>query len=149
MAAVYMQRHWKSRLGLYLDDMILLPDLFPGRWACPRRRSVSARRDCTGWLAWQTFCPPSTRLDEPEAHAAGPPLGRELGGSLRGLAESLLVYEGFRQQTLDMANDDHGAIVAAVRELKETLSLNIVEVSPSDFIPLPSGYSERSQYIGR
>ena len=66
-----------------------------------------------------------------------------------------MVYEGFRQQTLDInisfqvANDDHGAFVAAVRELKETLSLNIVEVSPSDFIPLPSGYSERSQYIGR
>ena len=68
-----------------------------------------------------------------------------------------MVYEGFRQQTLDIdinisfqvANDDHGAIVAAVRELKETLSLNIVEVSPSDFIPLPSGYSECSQYIGR
>ena len=28
MAAVYLQRHWQSRLGIYLEDMALLPDLF-------------------------------------------------------------------------------------------------------------------------
>ncbi|MEM7534856.1 MAG: hypothetical protein AAF639_21950 [Chloroflexota bacterium] len=28
MAAVYLQRLWKSRLGLYLQNMTLLPDLF-------------------------------------------------------------------------------------------------------------------------
>ena len=66
-----------------------------------------------------------------------------------------MVYEGYRQQTLaidisfEVANDDHSAFVAAVRELKETLSLNIEEASPADFIPLPSGHKERSQFIGR
>ncbi len=49
MAAVYMQRHWQSRLGLYLDDMILLPDLFSQPMGLARRRSVSERPACTGW----------------------------------------------------------------------------------------------------
>ena len=66
-----------------------------------------------------------------------------------------MVYEGFRRQTLDIAitfeidRDDCSAFVAAVRELKEKLNLNIEEASPADFIPLPSGYRERSPFIGR
>lgn len=42
-----------------------------------------------------------------------------------------MVYEGLRQQTLDIdiaydiANEDHSAFIAVVRELKERLSLNI------------------------
>ena len=36
-----------------------------------------------------------------------------------------------------------------VRDLKEQLSLNIEEASPSDFIPVPAGHRERSPYIGR
>lgn len=66
-----------------------------------------------------------------------------------------LVYEGLRQQTLDIdltfeiARQDHTAFIQTVRELKERLSLNIEEVSPADFIPLPSGYKDRSQYINR
>ncbi len=66
-----------------------------------------------------------------------------------------LVYEGLRQQTLDVditfdvANEDHSRFVAVVRELKETLSLNIEEASPAEFIPLPAGHRERSEFIGR
>lgn len=66
-----------------------------------------------------------------------------------------MVYEGLRQQTLDIDlaievdNQDHSAFIATVRELKNSLSLNIEEASPGDFIPLPAGYRERSQYIGR
>ncbi len=66
-----------------------------------------------------------------------------------------MVYEGLRQQTLDIdlafeiAHEDHSAFVAIIRGLKETLSLNIEEASPADFIPLPSGYQDRSQFIGR
>lgn len=66
-----------------------------------------------------------------------------------------MVYEGLRQQTLDIDisfevdNQDHSAFVEAVRELKERLSLNIEEASPAEFIPLPSGYRERSPFIGR
>ena len=66
-----------------------------------------------------------------------------------------MVYEGLRQQTLDIdltfeiANKDHTLFIEVVRDLKEKLSLNIEEVSPADFIPLPSGYRERSQFIRR
>ncbi|MEM7538697.1 MAG: DUF6036 family nucleotidyltransferase [Chloroflexota bacterium] len=66
-----------------------------------------------------------------------------------------MVYEGLRQQTLDIdisfdiANEDHSAFISAIRELKESLSLNIEEASPEDFIPVPSGHKERSEYIGR
>ena len=66
-----------------------------------------------------------------------------------------MVYEGLRQQTLDINigfevdDRDHSAFVEAVRDLKEQLSLNIEEASPADFIPLPSGYRERSPFIGR
>ena len=35
MAAVYLQRLWKTRLGLYLDTSILLPDLFSRQMALP------------------------------------------------------------------------------------------------------------------
>ncbi len=35
MAAVYLQRHWQSRLGIYLEDMTLLPDLFSRQMNLP------------------------------------------------------------------------------------------------------------------
>jgi len=66
-----------------------------------------------------------------------------------------MVYEGLRQQTLDIdlaleiADEDHSAFIATVRHLKERLSLNVEEASPADFIPLPAGYRERSQFVGR
>jgi len=66
-----------------------------------------------------------------------------------------LVYEGLREQTLDIditfdiADEDHSRFVTAVRELKESLSLNIEEASPAEFIPLPVGYKERSEFVGR
>lgn len=66
-----------------------------------------------------------------------------------------MVYEGLCQQTLDITisfevdDQDRSAFVEAVRVLQERLSLNIEETSPADFIPLPSGYRERSPFIGR
>ncbi|MFQ5611128.1 MAG: DUF6036 family nucleotidyltransferase [Anaerolineae bacterium] len=66
-----------------------------------------------------------------------------------------LVFEGFRQQTLDidltfdLEPAHHAEFIQIVRELKEELALNVEEVSPGDFIPLPSGYMERSQFIDR
>ncbi len=66
-----------------------------------------------------------------------------------------MVFEGLRQQTLDIdlaleiADEDHGLFISTVRRLKEQLSLNIEEASPADFIPLPAGYRERSQFIDR
>lgn len=66
-----------------------------------------------------------------------------------------MVYEGLRQQTVDIDlafevdNADHSTFIAIVRDLKERLSLNIEEASPADFIPLPAGYRDRSEYVGR
>lgn len=66
-----------------------------------------------------------------------------------------LVYEGLRAQTLDVdisfevADEDHSRFIAVVRDLKERLLMNIEEASPADFIPLPLGFRERSEFIGR
>lgn len=84
-------------------------------------------------------------------------LGRQFSrpGRIYLVGGTTMVYEGLRQQTLDIDlaievdNQDHSAFIAVVRELKNSLSLNIEEASPGDFIPLPAGYRERSQYIGR
>jgi hypothetical protein len=84
-------------------------------------------------------------------------LGRQFTkpGRIYLVGGTIMVYEGLRQQTLDIdlaleiANEDHSAFITAVRTLKERLSLNIEEASPADFIPLPSGYRERSQFVGR
>ncbi|MBI3957562.1 MAG: hypothetical protein HY328_02045 [Chloroflexi bacterium] len=51
--------------------------------------------------------------------------------------------------TFEVTNEDHSRFVAIVRELKESLSLNIEEASPAEFIPLPAGHRERSEFIGR
>jgi len=84
-------------------------------------------------------------------------LGRQftLPGRVYLVGGTTLVYEGLRQQTLDIditfdvADKDHSRFVMVVRELKESLSLNIEEASPAEFIPLPAGYRERSQFVGR
>lgn len=66
-----------------------------------------------------------------------------------------MVYEGFREQTLDLAitfeidKEDQAAFTTAVRELKRQLSLDVKEASPAAFILLPSGYRNRSPFIGR
>ena len=66
-----------------------------------------------------------------------------------------MVYEGLRQQTLDIDisfevdDQDRSAFVEALRVLQERFSLNIKEASPAGFIPLPAGYRERSPFLGR
>lgn len=66
-----------------------------------------------------------------------------------------MVYEGFRDQTLDIdlafevQVEAHGEFIRTVRDLKDELGMNVEEVSPGDFIPLPAGYEDRSQFIGR
>lgn len=84
-------------------------------------------------------------------------LGRQFSkpGRIYLVGGTTMVYEGLRQQTLDIdlaleiANEDHSAFITVVRQLKESLSLNIELASPADFIPLPAGYRERSQFVGR
>ena len=46
MAAVCLQRLWKTRLGFYLDTSILLPDLFRARWHYRPPMSILAKRAC-------------------------------------------------------------------------------------------------------
>ena len=66
-----------------------------------------------------------------------------------------MVYEGFRTQTLDidLAFDlhptDHPQFIQVVRELKEELNMNVEESSPGHFIPLPSNYKARCQFLGQ
>jgi hypothetical protein len=66
-----------------------------------------------------------------------------------------MVFEGFRAQSLDIdltfdvAPADHTRMVQTIRELKEELALNVEQVSPGDFIPLPNGYRERAVFIAR
>jgi len=76
-------------------------------------------------------------------------------GRLYLVGGTTMVYEGLRQQTLDITisfevdDRDRSAFVEALRVLQERLSLNIEEASPADFIPLPAGYRERSPFLGR
>lgn len=66
-----------------------------------------------------------------------------------------IVYEGLRRQTIDIdlsiqvAAGDHSDLLAALREARNALDVNVEEVAPSDFIPLPAGYADRHQFIGR
>jgi len=84
-------------------------------------------------------------------------LGREFEGTGRVylVGGTTLVYAGLREQTLDVdltfevESTSHGAFVRAVRALKDRLRVNVEEVSPGDFIPLPPGSADRTRYIGR
>src|SRR3990172_200834 len=66
-----------------------------------------------------------------------------------------VVYEAIRQQTVDIdlvlevSSADHGELIQAIRELKNSLSINVEEASPGDFIPLPAGYGNRHEFAGR
>jgi hypothetical protein len=66
-----------------------------------------------------------------------------------------LVYAGLRAQTIDIdltfdvAPAHTSEFVRAVRRLKDQLQVNVGEVSPADFIPLPSGSRDRARYVGR
>lgn len=66
-----------------------------------------------------------------------------------------LVFQRLRKQTIDIDitfevhADDHGQLIQAIRELKDELQINVEEVSPADFIPLPLGYQSRHCFIER
>jgi hypothetical protein len=84
-------------------------------------------------------------------------LGKRLPrpGTIFLVGGTTMVFEGFREQTLDIditfeiAPQDHTLFIQTVRELKEELSLNVEEASPGHFIPLPPGYRDRCRFIGR
>jgi hypothetical protein len=76
-------------------------------------------------------------------------------GRLYLVGGATVVYENYRAQTLDIDLSieaepaDEARLVQAIRDLKDSLNVNVELVSPADFIPLPAGYKERSQFIGR
>lgn len=66
-----------------------------------------------------------------------------------------LVYFGLRNQTIDIdlsfevGDKYHQDLINIIRRLKEKMDLNVEEANPGDFIPLPSGWKERSIFIRR
>jgi hypothetical protein len=86
---------------------------------------------------------------------------RELGRAYRDPARLYLVggttvvYEGLRRTTagidlgIDVDPAHHGDLMRAIARLKDQLNVNVEEASPGDFIPLPSGWRERSPCVGR
>jgi hypothetical protein len=60
------------------------------------------------------------------------------------------VLHGWRETTIDVdikLIPDRDEILREIPKLKEKLNLNVELAAPSDFIPLPSGWEERSPLI--
>lgn len=64
-----------------------------------------------------------------------------------------LVHMGLRARTLDvylaLESDAEGQILVAIRRLTHDLQINVELASPGDFIPLPAGWHDRAQWVGR
>jgi len=77
------------------------------------------------------------------------------GGRVYLVGGTTVVFEGYRTRTLDIdltfeaSPADETRLLQTMRELKDTLSVNVEQVSPADFIPLPAGYRERCEFVGR
>jgi hypothetical protein len=76
-------------------------------------------------------------------------------GRLYLVGGATIILEGLRAKTVDidftceLSPGDHGLLIDSVRALKEELDVNVEEVSPADFIPLPEGWRERCLFVGR
>jgi len=60
------------------------------------------------------------------------------------------VLHGWRETTIDVdikLIPDHDEILREIPRLKEALNLNVELAAPSDFIPLPAGWEDRSPLI--
>jgi hypothetical protein len=51
--------------------------------------------------------------------------------------------------TIAVSADHHSELIRVLRDIRDKLPINVEEVSPADFIPLPAGYESRHEYIGR
>src|SRR5947209_3734923 len=84
-------------------------------------------------------------------------LGQEFHGSgrLYLVGGTMMVLAGFREQTQDvdytvqLQPGEDAAFIRAVRALIRSLDLSVEPAGPGDFIPLPSGWQERSGFVGR
>jgi hypothetical protein len=62
------------------------------------------------------------------------------------------VLEGWRATTIDVdiaLEPEQDVVLRALTGLKEELDVNVELASPADFIPLPSGWQDRSPFVGR
>ncbi len=62
------------------------------------------------------------------------------------------VLYGWRQTTIDVdvrLVPDTEALLRAIVVLKDTLRINVELAAPSDFIPVPAGWEDRSPFVGR
>lgn len=64
------------------------------------------------------------------------------------------VLEGWRDSTIDVdlafpGDTSPDVVLRALVSIKEALELNVEVSSPAEFIPVPSGWEERSRSIGR
>ena len=84
-------------------------------------------------------------------------LGEEsrVNGRIYLVGGATVVFEGYRSRTLDIdltleaSPQDEDRLLRVLRELKDKYSINIELVSPGDFIPLPAGWRDRSEFVGR
>lgn len=76
-----------------------------------------------------------------------------LSGRLFLAGGSALVYQGVRGGTLDidiaLESDNEAQLLETIRRLKDELQVNVELSSPGDFVPLPAGWHDRAQFIGR
>lgn len=69
---------------------------------------------------------------------------------LTGGATAVLL--GWRQSTIDvdiLLVPETEALLRAIQRLKDELRVNVELVSPADFIPIPSGWEDRSLFVTR
>lgn len=62
------------------------------------------------------------------------------------------VLEGWRGTTIDVdlrIEPESDAILRALAHLKDELAINVELATPADFIPLPSGWEDRSPFVAR
>jgi hypothetical protein len=62
------------------------------------------------------------------------------------------VVEGWRQATIDIDlafGPNHDAVLRAIPAIKEALDINVELASPADFIPVKSGWQERSPFVAQ
>ncbi len=80
--------------------------------------------------------------------------GRTATGNVRVylVGGTTAVLLGWRTTTIDvdfvMQPEDEG-ILRAVPALKESLAVNLEMASPSDFIPVPAGWEDRSPFVAQ
>jgi hypothetical protein len=67
-----------------------------------------------------------------------------------GCATAVLI--GWRQSTIDVdlkLVPEHDAVLRAIADLKDRLQVNVELASRIDFIPVPSGWEDRSPFVAR